>query len=108
MTKKSYPTSLIKQQEARKNERREVIPGYPIKEPLKTQQEIDLYFSKNEVTCLLCGKSFKSLRPHLLGIHGCSTERYKKMYNIPTKYNLTGRGTNERLVAYAGPIKPRN
>ena len=40
------------------------------------------------IRCLDCGKSFKTLRRHLMSAHGLSPEQYRARWNLPSTYSL--------------------
>lgn len=62
-------------------------PGYPLDIVFKTKEEIEEYLSQEKITCLLCGRNFKSLGNHLL-IHNYSVEDYKRKYGLPFRKGL--------------------
>lgn len=68
--------------------RRKVIPGFPIEEVFKTRKDIDDYLNADRLTCLLCGKTYKSLCAHLL-VHGTNADDYKEKYGLPFGAGLT-------------------
>lgn len=69
---------------------REVLPGYPITEKFKCVEEIDAYLSGERVACLICGKEYVALAPHIKRIHNVDAEDYKVRYGIPQSYGLAG------------------
>jgi len=52
-------------------------PAVPIKKSVKD----------DAITCLECGKKFKSLKRHL-GTHGISVGEYKKEWGLPSSYPM--------------------
>lgn len=69
---------------------REVMHGFPIARKFSSAEEAEAYVSGAEVTCLLCGKPYKSLGVHILKVHGVNTDHYREMYDIPTRIGLEG------------------
>ncbi len=66
-----------------------VTPGQPTsEEPVPQKIDFKKFFKKNEVVCMICNKSFKTLKRHLSKAHGLTPKDYKKQFNIPAKYNL--------------------
>ena len=80
----THPTT-----EARKLEARKVLAGFPINRPFQSRKEVEEYLSGDRIVCLLCGKPYKMLAPHIKRIHGTDAEDYKSIYGIPQKYGLT-------------------
>jgi hypothetical protein len=70
---------------------------FPWRGKFKSKQEIDNYFSGDKVLCLLCGKWFKSLHPHLIRIHDVGAEDYREKYGLPWKHGLCGKATSHKL-----------
>lgn len=87
-------------EEAQKMHRRSILPGYPIELPFKYMEEISKYLEGDKITCLLCGKQYKSLNPHLK-VHNYDVKRYQEKYGIPYKYGLCGTATSKKLTANA-------
>lgn len=75
---------------------REILPGYPIERVFECKEEVDRYLSGEAVCCLMCGKSYKQLSPHIKRIHGLDSADYRQRYGIPASYALMG---TERLRA---------
>src|SRR5210317_345450 len=63
-------------------ERRKVLPGYPKDFVFKNYEEYKQYFVGDRITCLLCGKHYRSLGNHLRVSHETTIEDYKKKYGI--------------------------
>lgn len=53
-------------------------------------------FRKNEVICLICGKSFQKLSGHLSVTHRMKPSEYRKKYNIPRTQPLCSKTVCER------------
>lgn len=49
------------------------------------------------VPCLICGKRYKSLGPHLFRIHGMSAADYRTAYQLPASAALMATQTRETL-----------
>lgn len=73
---------------------REVRPGYPVESPFTCRAAVDSYLSGSEVTCLLCGKEYKFLGPHIKRVHHIDSGDYKEKYGIPQNRGL---GAEETL-----------
>ena len=86
--KESYSRAL-----RRRQNRRKVLPGYPIAKPFETIDDVRDYLSGDRVICLLCGQSFKKLGGQHLKLHGVTTDSYRERYNIPWTYGLAGKET---------------
>lgn len=43
---------------------------------------------QDNITCLDCGKKFKSLRRHLTANHGLTPEQYKDRWDLPASYPM--------------------
>ena len=78
-------------------QRHKVLPGYPKEFVFQTPEDVYAYLGGDRVTCLRCGKSYKSLAAHINAIHNMSAEDYKGMYGIPWRAGLTSAGTTEKL-----------
>ena len=48
-------------------------------------------FRKNEVTCMICGKSFRTLGTHLSCTHDISSKEYRKRFGIPKTQPLAAK-----------------
>ena len=44
--------------------------------------------SEDSITCLCCGKKFKSLKKHILASYGFTAEEYRKYWNLPSDYPM--------------------
>ena len=60
--------------------------------PIETIDQLNLYLSGDKITCLLCGKEYKSLGHHLQRSHSMSSREYKVRFNIPVCKSLVGDG----------------
>lgn len=75
--------------QARFDAARKVLPGFPWKEKFKTRAQIDEYLSHDKITCLICGKCFVMLAPHIKRIHGIDASDYKYRFGIMQKQGLS-------------------
>ena len=50
---------------------------------------------KNAITCLICGKSMKTLAKHLMSAHDLKPGQYRKQFGIPSKQSLAARSYSE-------------
>jgi len=50
---------------------------------------------KNAITCLLCGKSMKTLARHLKTAHDLKPGQYRKQFGISSKQSLAAKGYSE-------------
>lgn len=49
------------------------------------------------VTCLICGKQFKALAPHIAKKHGMKADEYKLEFGLPITVGLTSEETKEKM-----------
>ena len=54
-----------------------------IRPPFQTRREIEHYFGGRTIECLLCGKRFQKLAPHLNGAHHESPDEYRRRFGLP-------------------------
>ena len=76
--------------------RRTVKKGFPKEFKFTNPEELKSYFSGDRITCLRCGKEYKSIGLHLRTIHNMTVEEYQEMYGIPWTYGLTCKATKEK------------
>lgn len=50
---------------------------------------------KNSITCLICGKSMKTLTRHLKTVHDLKPGQYRKQFGIPSKQSLAAKSYSE-------------
>lgn len=96
--------AALKKKQAYLNEwkvkaRRRTMPGYPIEKPFETRKEVEDYLNCDRLTCLLCGKTYKSLCGHL-SVHGTNADDYKEKYGLPFGAGLTCISTKAMNVAH--------
>jgi len=66
-----------------------VQESYPKKEGVfSSYDDIQNYFSGDEITCLLCGNGFVSLAKHLSAIHRMTSDEYKVKFDLPLSRGL--------------------
>lgn len=58
-------------------------------------------FRDNEVVCLICNKSFTTLKRHLTKIHQITDKEYKKQFGIPAAQPLVAKAYSEKKKADA-------
>ena len=82
--------------------RRKVLEGYPISPFNMSKEDQKSYFSGDSITCLLCGKKYRSLGGnHLRRIHEITEDQYREMYGIPYNKGLICGELNELRVKQA-------
>lgn len=52
-------------------------------------------FKKDAVVCMVCGKSFTTLKRHLAQAHGLKPGQYRKQFNIPASMPLAAKSYSE-------------
>ncbi len=62
---------------------RQILPGYPWDGHFTTREQVADYLSGDRIACLLCGKTYELLAPHVRRIHGLPIEEYKARFGIP-------------------------
>ncbi|MHA6885744.1 MucR family transcriptional regulator [Ralstonia pseudosolanacearum] len=68
---------------------------------------LDAYLAHDRIECLVCGKRFTFLAPHLRRAHGMSADEYRQAFALPAMTPLAGLAYREahraklvRMVAY--------
>ena len=74
------------------------LDGYPITDKFSSINAINEYLNGEKITCLLCGRHYKSITAHI-SVHGISTDEYKEKYGLPYSKGLTSLGTKSKNVA---------
>jgi len=64
-------------------------------QPLKPALPVNKAFGATEVFCLVCGKSFTTLKKHLSTAHQMTPKDYRKAFGIPSKTPLVARKYSE-------------
>ena len=52
-------------------------------------------FGKKQITCMICGKSMKTLARHLKTAHDMTASEYKKQFGIPSSQSLAAKDYSE-------------
>ena len=76
-------------------EKGEVAVGTAIVETAPSKADVKKSIGKNAVTCLICGKSMKTLTRHLKTSHDLKPGQYKKQFGIPGKQSLAAKSYSE-------------
>jgi len=80
----------------------EATPEEPVEEEPKPQKiNMKKVFKENEVVCLLCNKSFTTLKRHLTQVHQMTDKEYKKQFGIPAKQPLVAKSYSDKKRASA-------
>lgn len=74
------------------------LEGYPKTTMFSSLKDIKEYLNGEKITCLLCGRAYKSITGHV-AVHGISTDEYKEKYGLPYRQGLTSSGTKAKNVA---------
>lgn len=69
--------------------------GY-LMEPIKNIEHVRRYLNEPRLPCLLCGKRYDLLSTHISKVHKLTPREYKRIFNIPLSYSLTGRDYKQR------------
>jgi DNA invertase Pin-like site-specific DNA recombinase len=51
--------------------------------PFQTRHEIDRYLGGEVIQCLLCGRRFQKLAPHLSVVHDLTSDGYRTQFGLP-------------------------
>ena len=90
----SVHTSLVKTAEVAETSEEKPEPKRPAVAVKKS-------VSEEQITCLSCGKGFKSLKRHLSTHHGVSPEEYKAEWALPSDYPMVAPAYAEKRSALA-------
>jgi predicted transcriptional regulator len=66
----------------------------PLQE-VKPAVTVNKAFGADKVICLVCGKSFTTLKKHIAVSHQLTPKEYRKQFGIPTKTPLVARKYSE-------------
>jgi predicted transcriptional regulator len=66
----------------------------PLQE-VKPAVPVNKAFGADKVICLVCGKSFTTLKKHIAVSHQLTPKEYRKQFGIPTKTPLVARKYSE-------------
>ncbi|MCP4690273.1 MAG: MucR family transcriptional regulator [Desulfobacterales bacterium] len=68
-----------------------ILPGFPYRRRLLTEEEVNGCFSGEKIQCLLCGNWYKKITDsHLARAHGLARDEYHQRYGIPRERTLRG------------------
>jgi len=59
---------------------------------------------KNDVVCLECGKTYKTLKRHLRTDHGMEESEYKSRWELPARMSLVAKDYSAKRAAMAKKI----
>ncbi|MGI9382835.1 MAG: MucR family transcriptional regulator [Methyloligellaceae bacterium] len=62
--------------------------GMPVKEELKPAVSLKKSVTPDAITCLECGKEFKSIKRHLRGDHELSPQEYRERWGLRHDYPM--------------------
>jgi predicted transcriptional regulator len=79
-------------------------PEEPQPEPQKPAVPIRRSVKPDEITCLECGKTFKSIRRHLTSAHGLEPNAYRQKWGLSRDYPMTAPSYAERRSQLAKSI----
>lgn len=79
-------------------------PEEPQPEPQKPAVPIRRSVKPDEITCLECGKKFKSIRRHLTSAHGLEPNAYRQKWGLARDYPMTAPNYAERRSQLAKSI----
>lgn len=69
--------------------------GEAAPQEVKPAVPVNKAFGADKVFCLLCGKSFTTLKKHIAVSHQLTPKEYRKQFGIPTKTPLVARKYSE-------------
>jgi predicted transcriptional regulator len=67
-----------------------------IEEPPEAKPNLIDAFREHEIVCLLCGKAYAALGPHLVSKHNVSPDEYREQFGIPYYQPLIATSKYER------------
>ena len=70
-------------------------------EPVLQKINFKKVFKEKEVICLICNKSFRTLKRHLTQVHNISDKEYRAKFNIPAKQPLAAKEYSDKKRADA-------
>jgi predicted transcriptional regulator len=79
-------------------------PAEPESEPQKPAVSIRRSVTPDAITCLECGKQFKSLRRHIRTEHGLEPNEYRQKWGLARDYPMTSPKYAEQRSALAKTI----
>ncbi|HKJ88715.1 MAG TPA: MucR family transcriptional regulator [Gammaproteobacteria bacterium] len=72
--------------------------GSEKREPIMSPQKA---IGKDALTCLVCGKSFKTLKRHLNNAHGMTPQQYREAFDLDRDYPLVAPNLSEQRAKVA-------
>jgi predicted transcriptional regulator len=75
-------------------EKGEAVQGEQVEE-VKPAISAKKSIGKNAITCLICGKSMKTLTRHLKTAHDLKPGQYRKQFGIPSSQSLAAKSYSE-------------
>ena len=75
------------------------LPGYPVKKPFQTMEELETYFAQDGLPCLLCGRTYLALHLHLNKTHEMALDDYRARYGIPWTRGLVAKSLGDTFSA---------
>lgn len=73
----------------------------PIEEVKPVKINFKKVFKDDEVICLICNKSFTTLKRHLSQVHQLTDKEYRKQFGIPSNQPLVAKSYSEKKKADA-------
>lgn len=70
-------------------------------EMFKTMDELNAYFGRPFIECLLCGKEYQALGNHIRIAHAWNCQEYKLHFGIPVTQRLVSARLHQKLSAAA-------
>ncbi len=75
-------------------------PVQPVIEKPKPAVSVRKSVQDDQITCLECGGTFKSLKRHLMTHHNLSPEEYREKWDLPAEYPMVAPPTPKRVRAW--------
>lgn len=73
-------------------------PPIPVRpEHFQSVEEVRDYLDQPKLPCLMCGKRFRKLGPHVTRTHRVTVEEYNERFGLPLKTGLVGTSALEKL-----------
>ncbi len=82
---------MSKYHEHKKHQRHICLSGFPKEGEFQTKEEVDTYFSSEQIQCLMCGRWYGEINfAHLGYIHEMTVDEYKERFGLPWGRGLLG------------------
>lgn len=88
-TIKSVHTAIASLQNSTLNIKAEEVTAVEAPKPFVSVKKS---VSDNQITCLCCGKSFKSIKRHIGTSHGFTPDEYRAHFSLPHDYPMVAPG----------------